>query len=75
MDLFSLTMQPEFFKKVMAGLKRAIEHEVGKPGEAFNVVVGLESRGFILGPLLALEWQIPFAPIRKEKKLPPPVYR
>ena len=43
---------------------------MGKPGESFNIIVGLEARGFVLGPILALEWGIPFAAIRKAGKLP-----
>ncbi|CAF0979023.1 unnamed protein product [Rotaria magnacalcarata] len=35
-----------------------------------DAVVGLEARGFIFGPQIALELQIPFLPIRKHGKLP-----
>ena len=35
-----------------------------------NVIVGLESRGFFLGMLLAQHYKIPFVPIRKKGKLP-----
>jgi adenine phosphoribosyltransferase len=35
-----------------------------------DVVVGVESRGFILGMPLALELELPFAPVRKLGKLP-----
>jgi adenine phosphoribosyltransferase len=70
MDLFSVTSDPPFFRSVLAGLKRIVEHEIGLPGEAFTTVVGLESRGFVLGPFLALDWNLPFAPIRKKGKLP-----
>ena len=70
MDLFSLTANPEFFKKLTEGAIKIIDTEVGKAGEAFNVIVGLESRGFILGPILALHYNVPFTPIRKKGKLP-----
>lgn len=33
-------------------------------------IVGLDSRGFIFGPLISLELNIPFVPIRKKGKLP-----
>ena len=33
-------------------------------------VVGIESRGFIFGAVLAYKWQIGFVPIRKPGKLP-----
>jgi adenine phosphoribosyltransferase len=35
-----------------------------------DVIVGIESRGFIFGSALAYEMQLPFVPIRKEGKLP-----
>jgi adenine phosphoribosyltransferase len=70
MDLFSITINPKLFKRIMEAVKTVIEVEIGKPGEAFNIIYGLEARGFVLGPLLALEWNLPFAPIRKKGKLP-----
>lgn len=36
----------------------------------FDFVVGLDSRGFLLGPLISLELNKPFVPIRKKGKLP-----
>jgi adenine phosphoribosyltransferase len=35
-----------------------------------DAVVGLEARGFVFGPQIALELQIPFVPVRKRGKLP-----
>ena len=35
-----------------------------------DVIVGIESRGFIFGSALAYEMKLPFVPIRKEGKLP-----
>lgn len=35
-----------------------------------QVIVGLESRGFLMGPLVALRLALPFVPIRKAGKLP-----
>lgn len=70
LDFFSLTRKPAVFKKLMNAVREQITQEVGTPGEAFNVIVGLDSRGFVIGPILALEWGIPFVPIRKKGKLP-----
>ncbi|VDO60660.1 unnamed protein product [Schistosoma margrebowiei] len=39
-----------------------------------NVIVGLESRGFLLGPALALRLNCSFVPIRKAGKLPGPCF-
>lgn len=38
-----------------------------------DMVVGIESRGFILGSAMALKFGKGFVPIRKKGKLPPPV--
>lgn len=35
-----------------------------------NAILGLESRGFLFGPILASELKLPFIPIRKKGKLP-----
>jgi adenine phosphoribosyltransferase len=37
-----------------------------------DVIVGLDARGFLFGPGLALRLGIPFAPVRKQGKLPGP---
>jgi len=37
-------------------------------------IVGIESRGFIMGPILALELKAGFVPIRKPGKLPADIY-
>ena len=74
MDLFSITTNPPLMKKVIDALKFMIEIEVGRPGEAFNYLVGLEARGFVLGPILAMHYNLPFTPIRKGGKLPGPVH-
>lgn len=39
-------------------------------GKKIDAIVGIESRGFIIGAPLALKMQIPFVPIRKVGKLP-----
>ena len=35
-----------------------------------TVIIGLEARGFILGPLIARQLSLPFVPFRKKGKLP-----
>jgi adenine phosphoribosyltransferase len=43
-------------------------------GEGIHKVVGIESRGFILGAPLALQLGVGFVPVRKPGKLPAEVY-
>ena len=74
MDLFSITTHPDLFQKVIEALKQMIEVEIGRPGEAFNYIVGLEARGFVLGPILAMHYNLPFTAIRKKGKLPGDCY-
>lgn len=42
--------------------------------KSIDVIVGIESRGFIWGNSLAQEMNIPFVPIRKKGKLPADTY-
>ena len=39
-------------------------------GKAVDAIVGLEARGFMFGPQVALELKVPFVPVRKHGKLP-----
>lgn len=43
--------------------------------ESIDVVVGIESRGFIFGAILAHSWGIGFVPVRKPGKLPAQTFR
>ena len=54
LDIFSLTERPVEFKQVMDGLTKLITNKFGQPGEGFTHLVGLESKGFVIGPILAL---------------------
>lgn len=67
-DLTPLFAAPEAFEQVTAWFA-----EVGKRagvGAGVGAVVGIESRGFLLGAPAALALQVPFIPIRKAGKLP-----
>jgi adenine phosphoribosyltransferase len=41
-------------------------------GQKPDVIVGLEARGFLMGPSLALRLGASFVPVRKQGKLPGP---
>lgn len=58
------------------GLRATIE-ALAAPFEDMGVdfVAGIEARGFILGPAVALHLGAGFVPVRKEGKLPGPVVR
>jgi adenine phosphoribosyltransferase len=53
-------------------LCREIVNELCKPFEDadLNAVVGVESRGFLFGMLIAQHFNVPFIPVRKAGKLP-----
>lgn len=54
-----------------AAFKRAIDiFEEKYQGQDIDYIAGLESRGFIFGPILADRLGLPFVPIRKPGKLP-----
>ncbi len=40
-----------------------------------DVIVGLDSRGFLFGPWLASALKVSFCPVRKQGKLPPPTQK
>lgn len=43
---------------------------IPKAGKKIDVVVGLDARGFLLGPIIALRLGAAFIPVRKKGKLP-----
>ncbi|KAF2800252.1 adenine phosphoribosyltransferase [Melanomma pulvis-pyrius CBS 109.77] len=53
-------------------LIRALELHVAQLDEKPDVVVGLDARGFLFGPSLALRLGAGFVPVRKQGKLPGP---
>ncbi|XP_013780180.1 adenine phosphoribosyltransferase-like [Limulus polyphemus] len=65
-DLLPVLRKPELFDDLTDYLCDKIHEKV--PG--VKAVVGLEARGFLLGPVIALKLKVPFVPIRKVGKLP-----
>jgi len=63
-DITTLLLNPELSTEIVDAL---IERLKGKQVDA---IVGVESRGFLFGFLLANKMKIPFVPIRKVGKLP-----
>ena len=56
--------------KAHQALIHLILNHVKTLNKPIDAVVGLEARGFVFGPQLALELQVPFVPARKHGKLP-----
>ncbi|CAG5121283.1 unnamed protein product [Candidula unifasciata] len=65
-DIFPLFRDPSVFNDLIDLLYDTIKES--SPG--VQCIVGLESRGFLFGPLLAQKLGVPFVPIRKKGKLP-----
>ncbi|MEW5982482.1 MAG: adenine phosphoribosyltransferase [Acidobacteriota bacterium] len=63
-DITTLLRDPEGFASAIEQLARPFD------GEGIDVVVGIESRGFILGGAVADRLGAGFCPIRKPGKLP-----
>lgn len=42
----------------------------GLEEDKIDAVIGLDARGFLLGPLIALRLGVGFVPVRKQGKLP-----
>ena len=67
-DVTTLFKDPLILQEIVEGLSEIYENK------GITKVVGIESRGFILGPLLAFRLNAGFVPIRKPGKLPAPVF-
>ncbi|KAK6454610.1 adenine phosphoribosyltransferase [Scheffersomyces xylosifermentans] len=67
-DFLPIFTKPDLFKKLVEAFKLYIGDK------KIDYVVGLESRGFLFGPTLALALNAGFVPVRKPGKLPGPTY-
>jgi len=67
-DVTTLFKDASILQEIVDGL-----YEVYKD-KGITKVVGIESRGFIVGPLLAVRLNAGFIPVRKKGKLPAVVY-
>ncbi|MFN3403519.1 MAG: adenine phosphoribosyltransferase [Cytophagaceae bacterium] len=62
-DITPVFLRPDICKRVVNEMASHFTNEV-------DAVAGLESRGFLLGMMLAEVLNVPFIPVRKEGKLP-----
>ena len=68
-DITTLLKDPKALKEVISRFKNEFENK------NISKVVGIESRGFIFGSILAHELGVAFIPARKPGKLPAPATR
>ncbi|GAB4255993.1 MAG: adenine phosphoribosyltransferase [Vicingaceae bacterium] len=63
-DITPILQKPELCKSIIDEFEKNIKNwEV-------DVIIGIESRGFLFGPELAMRINVPFVPVRKKGKLP-----
>lgn len=71
-DILPIFASPELHSRLLEALELQIRANFGAAGRP-DVIVGLEARGFLFGPSLALRLGAGFVPVRKRGKLPGPV--
>lgn len=71
-DIFSVLKDPELYSQLLSILINRAKCLCNLPP---TIVAGIESRGFLFGPQLALEFNAKFIPIRRKGKLPGDVKR
>ena len=70
-DILPLFADPQLHEDLIRALELHLVHNYGKEQKP-DVVVGLEARGLLFGPTLALRLGAGFVPVRKQGKLPGP---
>lgn len=68
-DILPLFADPLLHKSLVRALELQITESYGQK-QTPDVIVGLEARGFLFGPSLALQVGAGFVPVRKQGKLP-----
>ncbi|KIM46266.1 hypothetical protein M413DRAFT_441347 [Hebeloma cylindrosporum] len=72
LDVFPILRQPLIFETLITHLVQHItSHTIGiSQKKKIDVIVGLDARGFLFGPIIALRLGAAFVPVRKAGKLP-----
>lgn len=65
-DISSIIKEPKYMRFIVNDIYENIKND------NIDIVVGLDSRGFILGPMIADKLDVGFGMVRKTGKLPPP---
>ncbi|KAL1928382.1 hypothetical protein VTP01DRAFT_2738 [Rhizomucor pusillus] len=66
-DLFPVFQDPTAVEALISNI---VYHINSSHAEKIDTVVGLDARGFLLGPLIAMRLGAAFVPVRKQGKLP-----
>ncbi|CAG8493900.1 12713_t:CDS:2 [Ambispora gerdemannii] len=66
-DIFPVFQDPTAVESLITHL---VSHVTSTIKEKIDVVIGLDARGFLFGPIIALRLAAAFAPVRKKGKLP-----
>jgi adenine phosphoribosyltransferase len=74
-DIFSILRNVELTQKLFDLAEAYIKNFMAETKQNITAIVGLESRGFLLGLVLADRLKLPFVPVRKKNKLPGEVYK
>jgi adenine phosphoribosyltransferase len=71
-DIFPIFRDPAAFEALIANfLDHLSSHTIPSlQGGKIDVIVALDARGFLLGPIVASRLKAAFAPVRKIGKLP-----
>lgn len=71
-DIFPLFRNPLAFEALVTHIVHHLVSDVipNSPDKKIDVIVALDSRGFLLGPVVALRLGAAFVPVRKRGKLP-----
>ena len=67
-DMFPILRDPRAFQELVELLVHVIRSNL--PDSDIDIVIGLDARGFLLAPLVALKLNAGFVPVRKQGKLP-----
>lgn len=67
-DILPIFQDPKSFQQLIDAFKLHIKDTFGD--KKIDVIVGLDARGFLFGPTLALAIGAAFVPVRKQGKLP-----
>ena len=74
-DIFSILKDIQLTQKLFDLSEAMIKNFLAESGEKVTAIVGLESRGFLIGLVLADRLRLPFIPIRKRNKLPGNIFK